>query len=665
MSATPEYKDCFVRVNDDGPFVIGNSAGCRTFHPVALLPAGRRPVDATPEGLPPVSEIAYAGLYGDAEPVLSDDYAPVVDPNPVIGIFEDPILQRGLQATIQIFSPANGAEILRDAIVFPGAAGIETRIRIRSLCAPRGDWSSRTRVDRLDYIAADLRGRRFDCYQFNCEPDGMSDILSVHSGVTPDNGEVIVNGSILIAQPLDETGGGFIIVKFGPDASSSGEAIQGDFIIRPNGVEVLGWGIAPWEIKPAWTTAVACAWIPFSGNRVSGLMALRRFLRRRSQSANRRSPSSSISPRSEATAAFRQSTSREFILRELNSASQYGADQYRTPIGWQVGRPLDLPLAGMVSPSFWEPDPGRFPEEIVRLALERDRVSISLSWIPNSNMQYSDWSVAAEHIVRVLDRLNATHLHIKKVRTQSRESAQNLELLIAEIIRQRPATRLSIDAIGRHSPGALSALAFGSVSLDVARAALRPCDSLRNAWKLAAVLPPNLIDVSPPPFPTHVADRPDRKRKLFTDQPSNSCLQQASYSPDYLAAIALFFAPKLRLTPSETSPALIPLIRDVMMLHQSIRDELHGGEILPFGDEPDGRSWSGFQSIDKFGSGYILVFRDNHPSAERILATPFLLAKRSTRIAGTGTVLSAHDFSFNVKLPNPRSWGLWKIFGME
>ena len=127
----------------------------------------------------------------------------------------------------------------------------------------------------------------------------------------------------------------------------------------------------------------------------------------------------------------------------------------------------------------------------------------------------------------------------------------------------------------------------------------------------------------------------------------------------------MLFRSKLRLTPSETSPALIPVIRDVMALHRSIREELHGGEILPFGDEPDGKSWTGFQSIDKYGSGYILVFRDNHPSTERIFTTPFLLAKRSTRIAGSGTVLSAHDFSFNVKLPAPRSWGLWKLFGME
>ena len=39
---------------------------------------------------------------------------------------------------------------------------------------------------------------------------------------------------------------------------------------------------------------------------------------------------------------------------------------------------------------------------------------------------------------------------------------------------------------------------------------------------------------------------------------------------------------------------------------------MHSGTILPIGDEPSGRSWTGFQSL-KGDKGYLIIYRENTP----------------------------------------------------
>ena len=44
------------------------------------------------------------------------------------------------------------------------------------------------------------------------------------------------------------------------------------------------------------------------------------------------------------------------------------------------------------------------------------------------------------------------------------------------------------------------------------------------------------------------------------------------------------------------------------------------GNIFPIGDEPSGRSWTGFQSVNK-QEGYLLVFRENSEISKKPIKT--------------------------------------------
>ena len=45
--------------------------------------------------------------------------------------------------------------------------------------------------------------------------------------------------------------------------------------------------------------------------------------------------------------------------------------------------------------------------------------------------------------------------------------------------------------------------------------------------------------------------------------------------------------------------------------YKEVQYDFHQGVILPIGEEPSGRSWTGFQSISDDKSGYLLVYREN------------------------------------------------------
>ena len=55
--------------------------------------------------------------------------------------------------------------------------------------------------------------------------------------------------------------------------------------------------------------------------------------------------------------------------------------------------------------------------------------------------------------------------------------------------------------------------------------------------------------------------------------------------------------------------------------YREIMGELHAGIILPIGEEPSGYGWTGFQSILDGKEGYLLVFRERHPSSKGCLET--------------------------------------------
>jgi len=103
----------------------------------------------------------------------------------------------------------------------------------------------------------------------------------------------------------------------------------------------------------------------------------------------------------------------------------------------------------------------------------------------------------------------------------------------------------------------------------------------------------------------------------------------------------------------------------LLKAYASVMADFHAGVILPVGEEPSGRSWTGFQSLGGKGKGYLLVFRENHPSRKARIQTwlPSGAKVRLTPVAGSGRktrVKVAEDGTIRLKLSKKNSFALYQ-----
>ena len=95
-----------------------------------------------------------------------------------------------------------------------------------------------------------------------------------------------------------------------------------------------------------------------------------------------------------------------------------------------------------------------------------------------------------------------------------------------------------------------------------------------------------------------------------------------------------------------------------------MQHDFHSGVVLPVGDEPSGRSWTGFQSVGG-GRGYLLFFREQTPIRKAFVETwlPEKTKVRLTPVLGSGKAAvktTGRRGTLEVELPSPNDYALYR-----
>ena len=104
----------------------------------------------------------------------------------------------------------------------------------------------------------------------------------------------------------------------------------------------------------------------------------------------------------------------------------------------------------------------------------------------------------------------------------------------------------------------------------------------------------------------------------------------------------------------------------IIKKYNKLRNGIHAGTILPIGNQPDGYSWTGFQSIVNDKEGYIIVYREQTELANGTVKTWLKEGQKIklTKVLGDGkgqmnTVVKA-DQSLDFSLAEVNSFALYK-----
>ena len=138
-----------------------------------------------------------------------------------------------------------------------------------------------------------------------------------------------------------------------------------------------------------------------------------------------------------------------------------------------------------------------------------------------------------------------------------------------------------------------------------------------------------------------------------------------NYDIRYLFAITMAAQPLAWMEASGLDGSDLEKLAPLIKKYNEISHNFHNGIILPIGEEPDGKSWTGFQSVSSPDSGWLLVYRENNPDAKTRLST-FLPA--GTKVSLAPVLGEANSFNcevgeggkISIELPDKNSFALFK-----
>jgi hypothetical protein len=382
----------------------------------------------------------------------------------------------------------------------------------------------------------------------------------------------------------------------------------GEFILDPDKIRITGLGLnnVSWnwynrqsrppverEYKNCWASWI----VLFSGGEDEAELALKQFDRFRFPPQPEKDfliRSNTWGTRFEPGRGARIAAREENILREIDSCSEIGIELLTIDDGWDKALPDSA-----VEPKANYPSPERFPggwRTVREHAVSRD-VKLGLHFPVNTPLtplieNYREGGFSAykldfgNYLTREeLDRIT------RKAEQLSEAADHNL--------------RISWDLTENYSRmgyyvgreyGTLFPANRREVHLERLRhAAYIPRLVFRDAWHFARYLNLNQIETT------------IQNRDRMDPEYSNA----ARYSHGYIAGITLMAQPLFFLETQFYSTEAKQELARLLSLYKQHRDRICRGFVFPIGDEPDDRSWSGFQSHDpETGTGYVTLFRE-------------------------------------------------------
>lgn len=456
------------------------------------------------------------------------------------------------------------------------------------------------------------------------------------------------------------SGNGFFFVKEAPHSDMQLGNHSGDFTAEFGHFRVTGAGILPEDVdKEGWTRLYGCVTGVFGKGDISALTALRKW-----QKAVRRQEDMVMMN----TWGDRSQDARvdeEFCLRELNLAARLGISVFQIDDGWQQGKSPNSKLArGSFNniwddPNYWSPDPVKFPRGLSALADRAGEIDIELGLWFNPSVQddFADWKKDADALIGLYRQYGIRIFKIDGLQIPTKKAERNLRRLFDHV---REATEdavvFNIDLTAGRRTGYHYFGEYGNIFLEnryTDWGNYYPYQTLRNLWMLSRYVPAERIQIE---FLNcwRNADK----------YPAGDPFAPANYDFEYLAATT-FAGQPLAWMEASNLPEDALSTGELIRRYRKIAPAFHNGTVLPIGEEPSGRSWTGFQSLTSEDEGFILLFREDTASNKEYVKT-WLPAGARVNLkhefgGGRNTFAKvSSDGSIKLKLNKKNSFALYK-----
>ncbi len=311
--------------------------------------------------------------------------------------------------------------------------------------------------------------------------------------------------------------------------------------------------------------------------------------------------------------------SEQFILRELETAAKLGISHFQIDDGWQQGLSANSAnksgrLWDAWTPDNWQLNKERFPNgwtAILKKAKEKN-ISLGLWFHPSNENSYARWETDAGIIINLYRETGIRYFKIDGVEIPDKNAEINLRRFFEKVKQETNGqVFFNLDLTAGTRGGYFMFRNAGNLFLEnryTDWGNYYPFHTLRNLWTLANYFPPEFLQVE---F-LNKWRNPDK-------YPAQDPFAPSRYKLDYLFAITMAGQP-LAWFEATGLPDHAFADPELIRKYRAVQQDFHAGQVFPVGDEPSGRSWTGFQSIGP-EHGYLLIFRENTEKKEAWIKT--------------------------------------------
>lgn len=521
--------------------------------------------------------------------------------------------------------------------------------------------------DRLDFFGLKPFHLRFKSAAFFDRTDHHDNLVVERSGLTYPKENIRLQGNYLhLSDRIVRAG--LLVLKLGPSPVGHLHYSGFDFSLSGRCLAVVGSGIRPDELVPGATVqAYSFAVAVTDGSDREGESLCKRLQRKRWPVRPERD--FSVLENTWGDRDSGKQLSEKMMIGEIRAVARAGLSHSQIDAGWHRGSFAQLAVESSrnrrgpydLDPDFWRIDETKFPrgfEPIVDLAREKN-VRLGLWFCPDVSDEYAGWQRDAATIVGFWRRYGFDNIKIDGVHITSKRAEANFLRLLAEVDRQSGgAICINLDLTAGQRTGFFHGNdRVGTIFLENRYTKSRsyfPYRTLRNLWQLSRYLPTYRFQVE--------FLNPERNADLYGEDP----LAPAAHGIEYCFAVTMMANPLCWMETSLLSREQIVRLKRAVCRYRQHQKEMLCGTVYPIGEEPDGMSWTGFQSVTAPGRGYLLVFRewtDRRTGRFRLNELRPFSCLRLERIAGRARLrrlMLDGGCGTALSLPAPRSFALLK-----
>jgi alpha-galactosidase len=469
-------------------------------------------------------------------------------------------------------------------------------------------------------------------------------------------------GNLLIAHDKI-TDNGIFILKEAPTSNVQIAYPGSDFITEYGTFRVIGAGINSSDLdQMEWKRGYGFATGVYSGDEKSCLVALRKYqnnIRILKPGRDEMILMNTWGDRGQDT-RVRES----FAIAELETGAKLGITHFQLDDGWQTGRSSNSAFKGgslddiWNNVHYWEPNPERFPDgldPVVRKGKELG-IEVCLWFNPSRDKSNENWEKDANTLISLYRKHGIRTFKIDGVSLPDKLAEINFRKFLDKVNLETDCQVVfNLDVTAGRRGGYNYFNEYGNLFLENRYTDWQnyyPYTTLRNLWMLSKYIPAQRLQIE---FLNKW-----RNEEKYTGDPFGP----ANYSFDYLFAITMAAQPLAWFEgtglPEETVETGGPVIRKYSIM----QSDLHSGYIFPIGDEPSGRSWTGFQSVQD-GKGYFIIFREANANRKFAVKTWLMEGTKikCSPVLGKGKPFSAKagkEGTVTFELPEENSYALYK-----